>query len=80
VVTHEQIDEEDGLGTLSSHIVMQMNLADNKVLQQHPLMRNCLLLQDKLLHATSAKQNLYQGEAEIKVQACRVLNKIFDLR
>lgn len=59
---------------------MQVNLADNKVLQQHPLMRNCLLLQDKLMHASSAKQNIFQGEADIKVQACKVLNKVFDLR
>ena len=61
-------------------IEIGFNLEDDKNMQQHPLMRNCLLLQKSLSDSFMKPSRFMIMEAEIKIKACKVLNKIFDLR
>lgn len=57
-----------------------MNLEDDKVLQQHPIMRNCFLIQKEFSDCLNSSNDPNVLEADIKILSLAILNHIFDLR
>lgn len=55
-------------------------MEDDKVLQQHPIMRNCFLIQKQFSDALNSTVDTNILEADIKILSLSILNHIFDLR
>lgn len=76
----EELEEDFFNGRTPNDPDGTLEVEDDKLIQQHPVIRNCLLLQRKLYDAIFKTTDSLNVESQIKVQACRLLNRIFDMR